>query len=113
MPKVMQNIVLLMERNDLCHCVSLKAGHMLLNRFCIDEDAAFESTGVYYLKKTNAANRWKVCKYCQVDVSGGKWRSESKAKGQRKYITLYISSSMYAALEYMIMIIETTFYNSS
>ena len=24
---------------------------MCLNRFCIDEDAAFESSGVYYLEK--------------------------------------------------------------
>ena len=49
----MQNIVLLMEPEQLPDHDSdqpLKPGNMLLNRFCIDEEAAFESTGVYYLK---------------------------------------------------------------
>ena len=31
---------------------SLKGANMCLNRFCIDEDAAFELSGVHYLKKT-------------------------------------------------------------
>ena len=31
--------------------VSLKGGNMILNRFCIDEDAAFELSGVNYFKK--------------------------------------------------------------
>ena len=46
----MQNVVLLMEPSRYACNVSLKAGNMFLNRFCIDEEAAFESTGVYYLK---------------------------------------------------------------
>ena len=29
---------------------SYKTGNMILNRFCIDEDAAFELSGVNYLK---------------------------------------------------------------
>ena len=51
MSKFMQNVVLLMEPTDEAFNVGLKAGNMYLNRFCIDEDAAFESTGVYYLEK--------------------------------------------------------------
>ena len=47
----MQNIVLLIEPSDLIFDISMKAGNMYLNRFCIDEDAAFESTGIYYLFK--------------------------------------------------------------
>ena len=47
----MQNVVLLMEPSDLAYDISPKAGNMYLNRFCIDEDAAFESTGVIYLFK--------------------------------------------------------------
>ena len=31
--------------------ISLKAGMLYLNRFCIDEDAACELSEVYYLKK--------------------------------------------------------------
>ena len=31
----------------------LKGGNMILNRFCIDEDAAFELSGVHSLKKSS------------------------------------------------------------
>ena len=45
----MQNIVLLMEPSYFAYDISLKAGNMLLNRFFVDENAAFESSGVFYL----------------------------------------------------------------
>ena len=32
---------------------SMKGGNMILNRFCIDEDGAFEISGVNYFKKTS------------------------------------------------------------
>ena len=48
----MQNVVLLLESSEEAYNVSWKAGIMLLNRFCIDEDAAYESAGVYYLKSS-------------------------------------------------------------
>ena len=51
--KNMQNLVLLMEPNEEAHKISLKGGNMCLNRFCIDEDAAFELSGVYYLEKSS------------------------------------------------------------
>ena len=50
MGKAMQNVVLLIDPNECAFDISLNAGMMYLNRFCIDEDAAFESTGVYHLK---------------------------------------------------------------
>ena len=50
MPKVLQNVVLLLDPMKEAWDVSYKAGMMYFNRFCIDEDAAFESTGVYHLK---------------------------------------------------------------
>ena len=53
MSKVMQNLVVLMEPSERAGDVSLKAGNMILNRFCIDEDAAFELSGVNYLKKSS------------------------------------------------------------
>ena len=43
----MQNVVLLIDPLVQASDVSSKAGNMYLNRFCIDEEAAFESTGVY------------------------------------------------------------------
>ena len=51
MSKIKQNLVVLMQPSKLAHNNSLKAGNMILNRFCIDEDAAFELSGVNCLKK--------------------------------------------------------------
>ena len=53
MSKVMQNLVVLMEPSEDAWDTSLKAGNMILNRFCIDEDAAFELSGVKNLEKTS------------------------------------------------------------
>ena len=47
----MQNLVVLMEPSENAWRFPLKGGNMILNRFCIDEDAAFELSGVNYLKK--------------------------------------------------------------
>ena len=47
----MQNLVILMEPSELAYRTPLKSGNMILNRFCIDEDAAFELSGVNYLKQ--------------------------------------------------------------
>ena len=51
MPKNMQNLVLLTEPSEHASWMSLKGGNMCLNRFSIDEDAAFEISGVHYLKE--------------------------------------------------------------
>ena len=51
MPKTMQNLVLLTKPPKKANEISLKAGNMYLNRFCIDEDASFELSGVYDLEK--------------------------------------------------------------
>ena len=47
----MRNLVLLMEPSREAQEISSKGGNMFLNRFSIDEDAAFELLGVYYLTK--------------------------------------------------------------
>ena len=61
MLETMQNLVVLMEPpedGDSWDSVgnepwkySYKTGNMIMNRFCIDEDAAFELSEVNYLKK--------------------------------------------------------------
>ena len=51
MSKVMQNLVFLMEPSLDAERTPMKAGNMCLNRFLIDEDAAFELSGVHYLEK--------------------------------------------------------------
>ena len=51
----MQNLVVLIEPSEYAYETPLKVGNMTLNRFCIDEDAAFELSGVNYLK---SKRRW-------------------------------------------------------
>ena len=53
MSKNMQNLVLFMESSIEAPNISLKSGNLCLNGFCIDEDSAFELSGVHYLKKTS------------------------------------------------------------
>ena len=52
MSKKMQNLVVFMEPSEIAYDTPLKGGNMILNRFCIDEDAAFELSGVYHLEKS-------------------------------------------------------------
>ena len=49
----MQNLVVLMEPSVNACDTHLNGGNLILNRFCIDEDAAFELSGVNYLKKAS------------------------------------------------------------
>ena len=46
----MQNLVVFIEPSEDASNISLKAGMLYLNRFCIDEESACESSGVHYLK---------------------------------------------------------------
>ena len=64
----MQNLVILMQPSTEAQEVSLKGGHMCLNRVCIDEDAAFELSGVHYLKKSS----------CYITYGDPKRKSEGK-----------------------------------
>ena len=52
-PKIMQNLVFLMEPSNDAYRFNLEGGDMYLNRFAIDEDAAFEVSGVYHLIKSS------------------------------------------------------------
>ena len=51
MSKSSQNIVIMMELETDPWDIDFKVGNMCLNRFCIEENTAFELSGVYYLKK--------------------------------------------------------------
>ena len=48
---IMHNLIFFMRPSENQEDISLKAGNLYLNRFCIDEDAACELSGVYYLEK--------------------------------------------------------------
>ena len=45
---IMQNVVLLVLQSNNPIDISWKGGNMILNRFCIDEEMANESSGVFY-----------------------------------------------------------------
>ena len=75
----MRNLIFFMEPSEDLENISLKAGMLYLNRFCIDEDAAYEISGVYYLKKTPKKLRdyiksWRIFE-----------KSEYKAKYKAEY----------------------------
>ena len=83
----MQNLVVFMEPSEnaydnvislnkgfKCYDISFKDGNKCFNRFCIDEDAAFELSVVHYLKESSE------------DAIFGAWRWELKGKGNRKCI---------------------------
>ena len=53
MSKTMQNLFVFIGPSEHAWETSLRGGNMILNRFCIDEDAAFELSGVIYLKKSS------------------------------------------------------------
>ena len=58
----MQNLVVLMEPSEDAYFTPLQTGNMILNRFCIDEDAAFELCGVDYLNKEWSKKEWSIPK---------------------------------------------------
>ena len=52
----MQNLVVFIEPSKDASNISFKAAILYLNRFCIDEEAACELSGVYYLKTEEPLN---------------------------------------------------------
>lgn len=52
MKNTRQNIVVLRDIPEYANDISSKAVNMYMNRFCIDEDDAFELSGVFNLRKT-------------------------------------------------------------
>ena len=50
MSKTMQNLFVFIGPSEHAWETSLRGGNMILNRFCIDEDAAFELSAVNYLE---------------------------------------------------------------
>ena len=61
----MQNLVIFIEPSEYAYDISLRDVNKFLNRFSIDEDAAFELSAVHYLKKSS--------RYCKlVGISKGR-----------------------------------------
>ena len=49
----MQKFVLFIEPNHDAWCTPLKIGNLFMNRFAVDEDAAFEILKIFELGKTS------------------------------------------------------------
>ena len=56
MSKTMQKLVVVIEPPEDAFDICWKGAKMCLNLFCIDEDAAFELSGVHYFKKSSKNN---------------------------------------------------------
>ena len=52
----MQNLVVFMDPCEDAYDISVKDGNKLLNRFCIDEDAAFHLKLIHQKERTIRAN---------------------------------------------------------
>lgn len=48
-----QNLIVLIDRSEGAWDISINAGTMTLNRFCIDERDDFDLHGIYYFKHLN------------------------------------------------------------
>ena len=81
MSKNMQNLVVFMEPSEYEWNTSLKAGNMILNRFCIDENAAFELSGVHYLTRSGYRGKKKKVIYDEEVINSALQNiSENDAK---------------------------------
>ena len=58
MPTEKQNLILLIQPTDISWFTPEKTANLLMNRFCINEDAAFEVSGVHYLGKMLALENY-------------------------------------------------------
>ena len=72
----MQNLVVLMEPIEDAWVTPWKGGNIILNRFCIDEDAAFELSGIYYLEKS-----YGLMMDASMDGEGRVFKDIRKIKG--------------------------------
>ena len=72
MSKIMQNLFLFMESSKDSCVPSLKGGNMCSNGLFIDEDAAFELSGVRYLRPSSDS---------LVEGYGSRLEIKSKGKG--------------------------------
>ena len=84
-----------MEPSEDGDDLSLKTGSMILNRFCIDEDAAFQLSGVYYLE-TSSREMMKFESLKSLEL-----KEKGRVKGKGSFITVYGILYTYFILRYM------------
>ena len=75
----MQNLIVLMEPSKDAENISWKGGRLFFNRFCIDEDAACELSGVYYLNESST----KLALFAMHADRSEQLQAEMKSKSKR------------------------------
>ena len=60
MAKNRQNLVVFIQPPTSTCEIGRKGSNMLLNRFCIEEDAAFELSGVHHMDKSFTDMKWHI-----------------------------------------------------
>ena len=78
----MQNLIVLMEPSKDAKNISWKGGKLFFNRFCIDEDAACELSGVYNLKESST----KLARFAEYADRSEQLQAERKSKGENTAI---------------------------
>ena len=84
MSKAMQKIVLFIEQSDDAWFTPAKIAHLFMNRFGVDEDAAFEVINVLELGKTSE----KMCYPKHPEYPN--FENERKEKGMGLFIVICI-----------------------
>ena len=79
---------MLMEPSKDAENVSWKGGKLFFNRFCIDEDAACELSGVYYLKESST----KLAMFSKHANRSEQLQAETESKGE-SYLLLELGYS--------------------
>ena len=78
----MQNLLVLLDPVEDAWDISCKFGNVFLNRFCIDEDAAVELSGIHFLKQWSKKDRDKRTNYKVWPKKSENFESEIQAKGK-------------------------------
>ena len=73
-----QNLVVFTEPSEDASNISAKAGKLYFNRFCINEDAACELSGVYYLKESSS----KLARFAKYAKRSEQLQAVKNAKGK-------------------------------
>ena len=84
MSKAMQKIVLFIEQSDDAWFTPAKIAHLFMNRFGVDEDAAFEVINVLELEKISSKMSWPK------DLEYSNFENERIDKGMGLFIVIYI-----------------------
>ena len=69
----MHNVIVFIEQSELAYHTNHKITNLFLNRFTIEEEAANESLGVYYLGKDS-----------KVNLRSAEFKDQRQAKAKEK-----------------------------